>query len=141
MNLHQAGEYLDTLDGVEVEVVALQQRQAAINPAVSMPLLDLHTSKRLIVRPDGPAPAGPHADESSLRFTWEYRSPDYYDGGGRRAEAVVVIADDEAQPLPDGIAQRLIDYRLSRQFIGSENVFGYKTVVKAYLPVHYPQTR
>jgi len=141
MNLQQAGEYLDTQDAVEVEVVALQQSQAAINPAVSVPLLDLYTSKRLTVRLDELAPAGPHADESSLRFTWEYRSPEYYGGGGRRAEVVVVIADDEAQPLPDGIAQRLIDCRLSRQFIGSENVFGYKTVVKAYLPVHYPQKR
>jgi len=65
-------------------------------------------------RPDGSVPAGPHADASSLRFTWEYRNPEYYDGGGRRAEVVVVIADDDAQPLPDGIAQRLTDYRLSR---------------------------
>ena len=71
MNLQQVGEYLDTLDAVDVEVVALQQSQAAINPAVSVPLLDLYTSKRLIVRLDKPAPAGPHADESSLRFTWE----------------------------------------------------------------------
>jgi hypothetical protein len=80
-------------------------------------------------------------DESSLRFTWEHKHPKYYDAGadGLRAEAVVVIADDDAQLLPDGIAQRLIGYRLSRQFIASENVFGYRTIVKVYLAAHYPR--
>jgi hypothetical protein len=139
VNLKQAGEYMDSLDASEVEVIALQQRRAAVNPAVSVPLLDLHTSKRLIFRSDGLAPTVRGADESSLRFTWEHRNPKYYDAGagGPRAEAVVVIADDDAQSLPDGIAKRLIGYRLSRQFIASENVFGYRTIVKVYLSDHY----
>ena len=141
VNLKQAGEYLDFLDASEVEVIALQQRYAAVNPAVAVPLLDLYTSKRLIFRSNGLAPTGRGVDESSLRFTWEYRNPKYYDAGagGPKAEAVVVIADDEAQPLPDRIAQRLGAYRLSRQFIASENVFGYRTIVKVYLAGHYPQ--
>lgn len=141
VNLKQAGEYLDSLDASEVEVIALQQRHAAVNPAVSVPLLDLHTSKRLIFRSDVLAPTGRGVDESSLRFTWEHKHPKYYDAGadGLRAEAVVVIADDDAQLLPDSIAQRLIGYRLSRQFIASENVFGYRTIVKVYLAAHYPR--
>ena len=141
VNLQQTGEYLDSLDASEVEVIALQQRHAAVNPAVSVPLLDLHTSKRLIFRSDGLAPAGRGVDESSLRFTWEHRNPKYYDAGagGPRADAVVLIADDDAQPLPDRIAQGLIGYRLSRQFIASENVFGYRTIVKVYLAGHYPR--
>ena len=141
VNLQQAGEYLDSLDASEVEVVALQQRYAAVNPAVSVPLLDLHTSKRLIFRPDGLAPTGRGVDESSLRFTWEYSNPkyDYAGAGGPKAEVVVVIADDVAEPLPHCIAQELIGYRLSRQFIASENVFGYRTIVKVYLAGHYPR--
>lgn len=141
VNLRQAGEYLDSLEASEVEVIALQQRYAAVNPAVSVPLLDLYTSKRLIFRPNGLAPTGRGVDESPLRFTWEYRNPKYYDAGagGPKAKAVVVIADDEAQPLPDRIAQRVGAYRLSRQFIASENVFGYRTIVKVYLAGHYPQ--
>ena len=138
-NLQQAGEYLDSLDTQEVEVITLQQRHVAINPAVSVPLLDLHTAKRLIFRSDGIAPAVQEVETSALRFTWEYRNPIYYDDvRGSRAEAVVVIADDDAQPLPDRIKQRLIGYRLSRQFIASENVFGYQTIVKVYLAGHYP---
>jgi len=141
VNLQQAGEYLDSLDVSEVEVIALQQRYAAVNPAVSVPLLDLHTAKRLIFRPDGLVPTGRDVEKSALRFTWEYRNPKYYaaGAGGLRAEAVVVIADDDAQSLPDGMAQGLIDYRLSRQFIASENIFGYRTIVKVYLAVHYPR--
>ena len=139
VNLKQAGEYLDSLDAAEVEVIALQQRHVAVNPAVSVPLLDLHTAKRLIFRSDGLAPAGQDVETSALRFTWEYRNPIYYDAAGQpRAEAVVIIADDHAQPLPDRIKQRLIGYRLSRQFIASENVFGYRTIVKVYLAGHYP---
>ena len=137
-NLKQAGEYLDSLEASEVEVIALPQRRATVNPAVSVPLLDLHTSKRLIFRSEGLAPTGRGVDESSLRFTWEQRNPKYYDSGagagGLRAEAAAIIADDDAQPLPDSVAQRLIGRYLSRQFIASEHVFGYRTIVKVYLP-------
>jgi hypothetical protein len=143
VNLQQAGAYLDSLDAAEVEVIALEQRRAAVNPAVSVPLLDLHTSKRLVFRPDRPAPSGPGAEESSLRFTWEHGNPKYYDAGagGPQAAVIVVIADDVVQPLPDRIAQRLGGYHLSRQFIASENFFGYRTIVKVYLAAHYPQRR
>ena len=47
---------------------------------------------------------------------------------------MVVIASDPAQPLPASIGQRLQGYRLSREFIVLENVFGYRTIVKVYLP-------
>jgi hypothetical protein len=139
VNLKHAGEYLDTLDAAEVEVFALQQRHVAINPAVSVPLLDLHTAKRLVFRPDGLAPAGQDVETSALRFTWEYKNPSHYAAGAPRAEAVVVIADDDSQPLPYGVTQRLIGYHLARRFIASENVFGYGTIVKVYLIEHYPQ--
>jgi len=141
VNLQQAGEYLDSLDAPEVEVIALQQRYAAVNPVVSVPLLDLYTSKRLIFHSDGLAPIRRGVEKSALRFTWEHGNPKYYaaGAGGLRAEAVVVIADDDAQSLPDGIAQGLIGYRLARQFIASENIFGYRTIVKVYLAGHYPR--
>jgi hypothetical protein len=136
-NLQQAGAYLDSLNVAEVEVIALQQRRVAINPAVSVPLLDLHTAKRLVFRPDPVAPAERDAKTAALRFTWENKNPKYYEAGAGGFMAVAVIADDEAQPLPDRIAQRLRGYRLSRQFIASEDVFGYRTIVKVYLAGHY----
>ena len=136
VNLQQAGEYLDTLDVPEVEVIALQQRHVVINPAVSVPLLDLHTAKRLIFRSDGLAPTAQDVKTSALRFTWEYTNPMYYAAGGRRLEAVVIIADNDSQSLPAGIEQRLLGYNLSRKFIASENVFGYQTIVRVYLAGH-----
>ena len=119
----------------------MQQRYAAVNSAISVPLLDLYTSKRLTFRGDASGPSVRGIDEPSLRFTWEQENPDYYDAGagGPRAEAVAVIADDEAQPLSDCVAQRLAGCRLLRRFITSENVFGYKTIVKVYLAGHHPR--
>jgi len=136
-NLKQAGEYLDSLGGDRVEVIALPQLHALVNPDVSVPILDLFTAKRLVYRRDPvPAPAAEALSKSSLRFTWEYRSPAYYaaatDGPGDNA--VVVIASDPKQLPPDHIGKRLRDYRLSREFGVSENVFGYRTIVKVYLP-------
>lgn len=139
MNLKQAGEYLDSLDASSVEVIALPQRRAALNPAVSVPLLDIHTSKRLIFRSRELAPADRGAEESPLRFTWEHRNPKYYDAEAPRADAVVLIADDEAQPLPEDVVQRLVGYRLARQFAASEKVRDYRTIVKIYLLAHHPR--
>ena len=136
-NLKLAGEYLDSLEADRVEVIALPQLHAFVNPAVSVPILDLFTSKRLVVRHDSvAAPATETLRQSSLRFTWEYRNPTYYAAGtdGAGESAVVVIACDPAQPLPDSIGQRLQGYRLSREFMIVENVFGYRTIVHVYLP-------
>lgn len=136
-NLKQAGEYLDSLEVDRVEVIALPQLHASVNPAVSVPMLDLFTAKRLVYHRDSaPPPAGEAEMKSPLRFTWAYRSPAYYAAGtdGAGESAVVVIASDLAQPLPASAGQRLRGYRLSREFIDLENVFGYRTIVKVYLP-------
>jgi len=136
-NLEQAGAYLDSLEADTVEVIALPQLHALVNPAVSVPILDLFTSKRLVVRHDAvAAPATEALRQSSLRFTWAYRNPAYYAAGtdAPGESAVVVIASDPAQFLPASIGQRLQGYRLSRAFIVSENVFGYRTIVQVYVP-------
>ena len=140
VNLQQAGEYLDSLAVSEVEVIVLPQRFVAVNPAVSVPLLDIHTATRLMFRPEESVPTGRRADTSPLRFTWEHGNPDYYQtaSGEPKARALVVIADDAAQPLPDHVARRLIGYHLSMKFIASEKFFDYKTVVKVYRLDQYP---
>jgi len=137
-NLKQAGAYLDTLPADRVEVIALPQLHALVNPDVSVPILDLFTSKRLVLRHDaGAAPAAETLSKSSLRFTWEYHNPAYYAAAtdAPADSAVAVIASDPAQLLPASIGPRLRGYRLSRQFIVADNVFGYRTIVQVYLPV------
>lgn len=136
-NLKQAGEYLDSLEGDRVEVIALPQLHALVNPAVSVPILDLFTAKRLVYRHDPEsAPTAEALSKTSLRFTWEFRSPAYYAGAtdSTGGSAVVVIASDPDQLLPASIGKRLQDFRLSREFSVSDNVFGYRTIVKVYLP-------
>ena len=135
-NLKHAGAYLDTLDDEWVEVVALPQAHAPVNPAIAVPLLDLHTGKRLA---SGAAPGAPPPAEiarSPLRFTWEYRSPAYYRAPAQdgRTLPLVVIASDIAGESPLWREQRLAGRRLAREFTASENVFGYRTFVRIYLP-------
>ncbi len=135
-NLKQAGAYLDTLQTDRVEVIALPQLHALVNPAVSVPLLDLFTSKRLVLRAAAlAAPGAEVLSQSSLRFTWEQRNPAYYAAAtdSAAASAVVVIASDAAQLLPTSIAAQLPGYRLTREFSVAENIFGYRTIVQVYL--------
>lgn len=134
-NLQTAGAYLDSLDSEAIEVVALPQRAARVNPAIVVPLLDLHTAKRLVA--DG-AHGSPPPELASLplRFTWEYRHPDFYADARRAPGAlpVAVVAGEHASDLPPALAQRLARHRLARAFTVSENVFGYQTLVSVYLP-------
>ena len=110
---------------------------AEVNPAVSVPVLDLFTSKRVIHAYAGaPAAARRAAERSSLRFTWEYRSPRYHapDAGaaGPDGAAVVVITDDLARPLPPEVERRIAGHRLAAVFAGEEDAFQHHTLVKVY---------
>lgn len=134
-NLQAAGAYLNTLDSEAVEVVALPQRRARVNPDIAVPLLDLHTGKRLVAHAMH-APPPPDATHLPLRFTWEYPLPASYAAGIRDSEAlpVAIVSGEGAADLPQWLVQRLAQHRLSREFAVSENVFGYQTLVSVFLP-------
>ena len=133
MNLKEAGEYLDSLEEESVEVLTPPPADPEVNPAVSVPILDLFTRKRLVYRGDGPLLPPGRARESPLRFTWEYRIPAYY--AAEKAEAgaaVAVIADDLGRPLPASAERRIRGLRLARAFTASEGVFRHRTLVAVY---------
>lgn len=135
-NLKHAGEYLDSLEADTVEVFALPQTESEVNPAVSVPLLDLFTRKRIVYRP-GPegTVTGAEVETSPLRFTWEYRTPRYYAGGGSDGQAaVVIISAHRDQRLPDYLEQKIKNYRLSKAFEVSDEWFLYQTLVRVYQP-------
>ena len=134
-NLENAGAFLDRLEGQTVEVYTLAQTGAAINPAVSVPLLDLYTHKRLVYRGTRERPPAGVA-VSPLRFTWETPLPRYYAAstGAAPAAAVVVIAAVPGQALPQEVAARLDGAPAVARFDRSEGVFGYQTLVTVYRP-------
>jgi hypothetical protein len=136
VNLKRAGGYLNSLDTELVEVFALPQAESLINPAVSVPLLDLFTRKRITYgHQPGARPPRERIEMSPLRFTWEYGTPRYYAGGGADAEAaVVIISGDRDDPLPDRIERKVKNYRLAKVFEISDDWFQYQTLVRVYQP-------
>ncbi len=136
VNLKKAGEFVDGVKGQLIEVVVLPQREAVLNPAVTVPLLDLFTRKRIVYRYD-PSDFLPHEEDvgkSPLRFTWEYENPDYYgnSGFGDRKVPVVVISTGKHEPPSESVRRKLEGYRLLREFNIYENVFQFRTAVSVY---------
>ncbi len=131
-NLENAGAFLDRLEDRTVEVFTLPQTGAAINPAISVPLLDLYTHKRLVYRETGAPPPG--VATSPLRFTWEAPAPRYYaaPAGAAPAAVVVVIASARGQALPPAVAERLNGASMLASFDRSDGVYGYQTLVAVY---------
>lgn len=141
-NLPRAGAYLDAAEARRVEVIALAQPRAELHPAVSVPLLDLFTRKPLVYRAHL-VPVSPPGNvaTSPLRFTWEYAPWRHYDAAARgegEETAVVLIFGDVSQPLPTAVARRLERHCATGEFMASEGVFGYQTLIRVHEPAGGP---
>ncbi len=135
-NVKQAGEYLNSLETESVEVVTLPLSDPVVNPSVAVPLLDLYTKKE-IVYPYHPDQFPPPNDvaTSALRFTWEYKNPEYYRRRDVRESAVLVVIRGEADGKssePEPVRKRLEERRLLRKFAAASDPFRYKTIVDVY---------
>ncbi len=103
-----------------------------------MPILDLFTKKKIIYHYDKDfSPPPKDFEKSPLRFTWEYKNPEYYIGGNGKEDvnikkAGVVITESSEQPIPPEIRQKVMGYRNSAIFKISEGVFQYQTIVRVY---------
>jgi len=149
-NLKEAGEFLDSLSTEEVEVFVLPQ-DGDVNPAVSVPILDMHTGGRVLYN-HRTFPPPPDVETSALRFTWQYRNPKYYaydekgprppasghgprrnitGCGEARPPAIVVVISGREGGLPEYLKDRLRGYGL-KEFGNSTGVFRYETLVKVY---------
>ena len=135
-NIKQAGEFLNSVKSPTVEVIVLPQTKSSINPAVSIPLLDLFTNKNLVYRKQPlliPEPGQQYLKTSSLRFSWEYNLANYYETDNEIAPgAIVVISTTDTQSLPTEIIERLNGYYLKRRFAQNEGVYRYSTIVDIY---------
>lgn len=136
VNLKNSGKFLNSLDVANIEVFTLPQEKSIINPAISVPLLDLFTNKRVTYGMDiDPTGVWEKVKNSALRFTWEYKNPPYYMNDTKdlgKVTAVVVISSDPNQFIPGHIEQRIKKYNSSKEFKTFSNLFRYRTIVTVY---------
>ena len=136
VNIQHAGMYLNTMDAESVEVIVLPQVRSSVNPAVSVPILDLFTNKQLIYKHDARVNPPPKANvlaTSPVQFSWEYTSAPYYAATSTApSQIIAVIASSANQALPVSIAERLKGYQLVIAFTQNESIFKYTTIVNIY---------
>ncbi len=133
VNLKNAGEFLDSLEGETVEVFTLLPEDPVVNPAVSVPILDLYTRKVIFYRANTIFSNPDMVQKSPLRFTWEYKNPDYYSTNDpRRKDLVAVIADKPDGRFPENVREEIKGFRKSKVFDISEDIFSYRTIVTIY---------
>ncbi|MDA8241615.1 MAG: glycosyltransferase family 39 protein [Nitrospiraceae bacterium] len=136
VNIKEAGTFLNGTREPNVEVFTLTSAGPPLNPAVSVPLLDIFTDKHIVYDyRNALSPADRAAiAASSLRFTLEYRNPSYYLSGVQPESdaSVAVISESPHDPLPPEIGEKLTGYRLVRSFGSSERIFRYQTSVRIY---------
>jgi len=127
---------LNSLDVSSIQVFTLPQEKSVVNPAISVPLLDLSTNKRITYNMKSDSTlVWERVKKSPLRFTWEYRNPEYYTAENDnllKSRAVVVISSDPGQPLPRHIEQRTKEHQKSKSFKTATGLFRYSTIVTVY---------
>lgn len=136
VNIKEAGTFLNETKEPNVEVFTLTSAGTPVNPAVSVPLLDIFTNKQIVYdyRSELTHRMREEIADSSLRFTLEYRNPPYYLSGIQPESdaSVAVISESPHDPLPPEIGEKLTGYRLIRSFGSSERIFRYQTSVRIY---------
>lgn len=140
-NLKEAGEYLNA-GGIEaVEVMIRPPKDPVANLSVSVPLFDLYVKKSILYRyyPEL-FPSPDDVATNSLRFTWEYRNPEYYSGDLMENDktALVVISGEAEGVFSPALQKRTRGYRLSKSFVIASDPFLYKTFVDIYTKERHP---
>jgi hypothetical protein len=132
-NLMKAGQHLNALKAGPVEVITAPSPTFTINPAVTVPILDLFTESKICYRyrePELPE----KILTSPLRFSWTYKNPDFYtaadacQGGG----PVVVIIPEYDQSIPGDILTRISGYEKKAEFGVTTEIFRYSPRVIIY---------
>lgn len=136
VNLKDAGRFLDTLEVQRAEVYTLPQEVSSGSTAIAVPILDLFTDKDIVYLNPDPRPSK-DIKTSSLRFTWEFESPPYYEGGAETGttfdnSALVVISGFPPRDLPGEFEIDNKGFRNVRVFKTNNGVFRFGTAVTVY---------
>lgn len=134
-NLRDAGVYLNTLDAPAAEIITLPADAPVIHQSVSVPVLDLFTSKNLSYdfHPEEDLPE--KARTSPLRFSWTFRNPAYYRNTLVDNDTpLVIITSDYEVTLPHEFNERLKHYEKLAEFSSTTDLFQYSPRVFIYTP-------
>jgi hypothetical protein len=138
INIKNAGDYLNGLDARNIVAVVLPQSGTAVNPEITVPILDYYTSKPLL-QADNPllvsSPSQSAAAVSSLRFTWEVDQYPYpvADLAKLSAEDAIVLVTGNTEPLlPVGLKNLLANYTSKTTFAVMDNVFRFQSIITIY---------
>lgn len=135
MNIMAAGRFLDGLPGDGVEVYVLPQNVSSGNTALTIPQLDLFTTKRIISyqawRQLG---AGPPPSHAPLLFSWKVARPAFYSPPvshqGSRPLVVISGGGEQGRPRPK---PTIVGARLPvGEFARQSGVFRFKALVDIY---------
>lgn len=135
VNIRDAGEYINSLNGDTVEVFTSQTGESEANIAISVPILDMFTSKKINYEYARTIPIDKREVEIlPLRFTWEYKNPDYYSDVNekRNSPVVALISDDKTLKLPAYIESKIKDHRRVKRFTISDDMFRFQVFVSVY---------
>jgi len=137
VNIKDAGIFLDAVRTERVEVYTVYSDGSIVNPAVAVPILDLFTDKDIVYHYDPDlVPPFKKIEKSPLRFTWEYKNPEYYSPGRVVVDqhpAIVVISNGPLKDLPEDLSKRIEGHRIAKTFNTSDGIFSYSPVVSVYL--------
>ncbi|MEN8264367.1 MAG: glycosyltransferase family 39 protein [Nitrospirota bacterium] len=137
VNLMNAGKYIDALEAPAVKVLTIPSKTLTINPAVSVPVLDLFTDKDIYYDYEKITPPA-KVKTSPLRFTWSYKNPAYYKITARNAPddniPIIIITSGQVYALPEYVQGKIKRYRKTVEFDSTTGFFRYSPVVLVYQP-------
>jgi hypothetical protein len=133
-NLKNAGAFLNTLNTDSVKVFTLPAKDTLVNPAIAVPVLDLFTDKTIHYQYDKKQLQLSDDEDiksSSVRFTWEFRNPDYYASEGWD-KVVVIVSNNLDYRMHEYIGKEMDGYQLMKRFSSSSGIFLYNPMVSVY---------
>jgi hypothetical protein len=139
VNLKDAGRFLDSIDAEKIEVFTIQSSNSVVNPAVSVPILDLFTGKDICYHHDiNLILPFEEIEKSPLRFTWDYKNPEYYMCHQKTSSEypiILVISNrNNVKILPERIRKKVKGYDKAKLFETTTGLFRYSPSVTMYLP-------
>ncbi|MBI5410179.1 MAG: glycosyltransferase family 39 protein [Nitrospirae bacterium] len=134
-NLKYAGGFLNTIEAEAIDIYTVPSTDTVVNPAVSVPILDIYTDKDIYYHHDpGFSLPFENIKESPLRFTWEYKNPAYYEKRlPDKNSPVIVISNGSLENLPDFLRDKTRELKKIRVFDVTNEIFSFNPVVTIYL--------